>query len=314
MSNKSKAFKKSFQCNKCRREFKARHHLDNHLRRKTPCDKIFKCFKCHKIFSNGSELKRHQNRVTSCVPESVPVITNNNEENRCHYCGNEYANTYNLKRHQKTCSVMKNPEILITLVNEQKKMIETQSQMLQSFISNQSPQTIINGDVNIQNNVENNLYLNVTICSFGNEDLSRLDAAQVMNLIKNHAQDFVPKMIEHVHANPDLPEFHNVFYDPNREKAIVFAPISASEKSWQVQDFREVSAQLTKKIKEHVRPGAGPYFDQAMKVRDIETSNTIINIVNEVNWETEEILDKNRGSLSKVSKNKGFLELVTVKD
>ena len=52
-------------------------------------------------------------------------------------------------------------------------------------------------------------------------------------------------MIEHVHANPDHPEFHNVFYDPVREKAIVFAPISDTEMSWQSREFCEVSADLT---------------------------------------------------------------------
>ena len=34
----------------------------------------------------------------------------------------------------------------------------------------------------------------------------------------------------------------NVFYDPEREKAIVFAPISDTEMSWQSRDFREISA------------------------------------------------------------------------
>ena len=50
----------------------------------------------------------------------------------------------------------------------------------------------------------------------------------------------------------------------------------------------------------------------AMKVRDIETSNAIIRIVNEVDWNTDEFLGKNMEVLTEVKKNKGFLELVNV--
>ena len=154
--------------------------------------------------------------------------------------------------------------------------------------------------------------MNVTICSFGNEDLSKLDSKKVMELLKYHAKDFVPKMIEHVHANPELPEFHNVFYDPEHGKAIVFTPISDNEQSWKMRDFAEVSAELTAKIKEYVRPGLGPYFDMAMKVRDTETGNAIIRIVNEVDWNTDEFLGKNMEVLMEVKKNNGFLELVDI--
>ena len=173
-----------------------------------------------------------------------------------------------------------------------------------------SPQTIINNTLN--QTINNNLYMNVTICSFGNEDLSRLDVEKVMNLLKNHADEFVPKMIEQVHANPDIPEYHNVFYDPKKDKAIVFAPISDNEKSWKVKDFREVSDELTQKIREYIRPGASPYFDIAMKARDTETSNGIIKIANQTNWATDEIIEKNQNVLTQVTKNKSFLELVDV--
>jgi Zinc finger, C2H2 type len=307
MSNKSKTVKKPFVCDKCKRGFAAKHHLDKHNNRKIPCDVVFNCPKCHKTFPNGSELHRHMKRITPCVPDSVPIVTNNNEENKCHMCGNEYANAYNLRRHQKTCSVFKNPDIMMKILAEMSELKAENSQLRQNQTQ---PQTVINGDVNIQNTVENNMYVNVTICSFGNEDLSKLDSSKVMNLLKNHAQDFVPKMIEHVHANPEMPEYHNIFYDPVKEKAIVFAPISPSEKSWQEQDFREISSQLTQKIKEHVRPGTGPYFDQAMQAKDSETSNSIIRIVNNVDWERDEIIEKNKDSLTQVSKNKEFLKLV----
>jgi hypothetical protein len=313
MSNKSKTSQKPFQCDKCGRGFKAKHHLDKHLNRKTPCNKVYKCSDCGKVFPNASELKRHENRVTPCAPESIPVIKGSNAENRCHMCGNEYSNAYNLKRHQKSCSVMKDPSLLLRMFNDQREMIKTQQQMIQTLVSGSpQPQTIINGDVNIQNTIENNLYVNVTICSFGKEDLSRLDTSKVMNLLKGQIKDFMPKMIEHVHANPEMPEFHNVFYDPEREKAIVFAPSSDNTNTWQAHDFSDISAQLTEKIKEHIRPGNGPYFDMAMKDKDTETSNKIIMIANEERYDTPEAVEQQKDSLTNVTKNKDFMSLVEV--
>ena len=184
-------------------------------------------------------------------------------------------------KHQKKCGV-NNPQII--------KFLLEKVANLEEQLNNQGPSVTVNNNtlnhINVQNN---NLYLNVTICSFGNEDLSKLDTAKVMQLLKNHTDNFMPKMIEHVHANPDHPEFHNVFYDPQREKAIVFAQISDTEMSWQARDFQEVSTDLTEKIKEHIRPGSGPYFDQAARVKDYDTSNKIIQIVDTSNWSAEEI-------------------------
>ena len=289
-----------YKCNKCNRKFKEARFLKKHLNRTTPCDKIFKCEKCYKTFKEERFLNNHRNRKAPCIPESVPIVTNDNAENKCHMCGKTYANVYNLKRHQKNCSIATNPQAM-------QQLMSMVSDLKQEVRELRQTQPIVNNNtlnhINVQNN---NLYLNVTICSFGNEDLSKLDTAKIMQLLKNHADNFMPKMIEHVHANPDHPEFHNVFYDPRREKAIVFVPISDTEMSWQARDFQEVSTDLTEKIKQHIHPGAGPYFDQAARVKDYDTSNKIIQIVDASNWSAEDIKE----SLSKVQNNRGFMELV----
>ena len=88
------------------------------------------------------------------------------------------------------------------------------------------------------NNIQQNNYVNVTICSFGNEDFSKLNADKVMQLLRGLVKDFMSKMIEYIHT--DHPELHNVFYDPIK-KAIVFTRVSENEMSWQTKDFREVS-------------------------------------------------------------------------
>lgn len=156
--------------------------------------------------------------------------------------------------------------------------------------------------------------MNVTFCSFGNEGFSKLDTEKVMDLLRGQVKDFMSKMIEYIHASSDHPEYHNVFYDPIRKKAIVLVQISDTEMSWQTRDFREVSDILTDKLKDHIAPGNGPYFDMAMKVKDYDTSNNIINIAKHINWKTNESVEMNQNSLSKLAKNQTFMERVKVLD
>ena len=308
-----KKVNKPFICEKCGQGFKQQDHLDKHLARVNPCNATYECKRCHMAFKSNSILKRHINRKTSCTIEEVPVVTADNEENRCYMCNKTFSTKSSLRRHQKNSCNTNNPQnmnkMIELLLEKERKIakLEVENNMLKTA----SPQTIINNNT-VNQTFNNNLYMNVTICSFGNEDLSRLDPEKVMNLLKNHADEFVPKMIEQVHANPDIPEYHNVFYDPKREKAIVFAPISDNEKSWKIRDFKEVSDELTQKIREYIRPGASHYFDTASQAKDYDTSNSISKIAYQTNWATDEIIEKNQNVLTKVSKNKSFLELVDV--
>lgn len=299
---------KSFICSKCNKGFTEDKYLQQHLKRKKPCNEKFNCIKCGKDFINSSSLKKHESRVNPCVPEEIPVITDGNIENRCHICNKTYANLYSLQRHQKTvCNVANNPQVMTRLIDT----ITSLQQQVSVLQQTQNPSTI-NNTLNITNNIQQNMYLNVTICCFGDEDLSTLNPNEVMNLLKNHEKDFIPRMIEHIHANPDRPEYHNVFYDPKRNKAVVFVPISENEKSWQTRELREVSADMTQKIKEHVMPGNGPYFDIAGRSRDSDTGNAIIRIARHTNWNTPEVLEQTQEVLTKVTKNKSFVELAGI--
>jgi hypothetical protein len=297
-------------CDRCGKTFKSKQYLRNHKNRTTSCDKKYPCKKCGRIFPTPSKLRAHERRKTPCVPEEVPIVTNNNEENMCHICGKTYSSNSNLRRHQRVCDRQTNLSHMVKLLVEQNKQQQEtiQALMLEKQIAP------VNNSTNITvNNIQQNMYVNVTICSFGKEDLSRLDSTKVMNLLKGQVKDFMPKMIEHVHANPDHPEYHNVFYDPERQQAIVYAPISDTEFSWQSRDFSEVSANLTEKIKQHINPSTGPYFNLAMKEKDTDTANKIIRIAQEEQYNDPASLEQTQGVLAQVSKNKEFMELVAGK-
>ena len=316
----------SYICQFCQKQFSNdkfyKKHIDDAI-----CTKKHICKKCNAEFATAYSMRRHAKIKTPCAPNTIPVINMNTSNNRCMYCGKSYASVYSLRRHKETCSTKNNPSILLQLLAEKDKVLAEKDKVLaekdkvislqQQLMNNginpmvTNHPTVINNNVTV-NQVNQNLYVNVTICSFGQEDLSRLDTSKVMKLLKGQIKDFMPKMIEHVHANPEHPEYHNVYYDPQREKAIVFAPISATEMSWQSRNFSEISADITKKIKEYIRPGSGPYVDMAMQDKDTETSNKIILLANEVDHSSEAAIEKHKGSLSKVTKNQGFLEQVSV--
>ena len=302
---------KKHKCDKCNRTFSSKEYLRKHNNRKNACNAVYKCEKCEKKFQNAALLERHNNRITSCVPESVLVITGNNEDNMCHMCGKTYASAYNLRRHQSTCTIKDNPNILINLLKTQQ---EQTNKLIDIINQNGLGDKITTINNNITNNVQQNLYMNVTFCSFGDEDFSKLNADKVMQLLRGQVKDFMSKMIEYIHTDPEHPELHNVYYDPERKKAIVFTRISDNEMSWQTKDFREVSDLMTDRIKDHVSPGNGPYFDMAMKERDYDTSNNIINVAKHINWKTDESVEMNQTSLSKLAKNKDFMNKVKVQE
>ena len=304
-----KEVEKPYTCKKCGKKFKEERYLKQHNKRKTACNNKFVCKKCGKECANTHTLRSHLNRKTPCVPEEIPIINNSNEENKCQYCGKTYSNKHNLTRHQKTCDKDLHLQFMM------KKLLEENGKKWAKRIKELTegrPMSVNNTINNNVINVQQNTYLNVTICSFGDEDLTKLDKNKVMELLKGQMEDFMPRMIEHIHANPEHPEFHNVFYDPEREKAIIFAPISKTEMSWQMGDIKEVSGKIINKIKNHIRPGSGPYFDIAMKERDAETSNNIIKIANHIDWMTNKSLEQSKKSLTKITKNEEFMKLVEI--
>ena len=127
---KLKKEEKPFICNKCNKGFAEDKYLQRHQKRKTPCTAEHKCLKCNKVFKTNALLLRHLNRQTSCVIEEIPVVTNNNTENRCHMCGNYYSNKQNLNRHLKTCILNLRP-----LIEGQQKhinrILDSQQQLME---------------------------------------------------------------------------------------------------------------------------------------------------------------------------------------
>ena len=81
----------------------------------------------------------------------------------------------------------------------------------------------------------------------------QLDLEEIKQLIMNQASDFIPKMIQNIHANPDRPRYQNIFYDDYRKKAMWFVKLNNSNQmTWQLAELSEVTEKMTEKIKSHV--------------------------------------------------------------
>ena len=296
-----------FTCTICQKVFTNEKFMKKHISSGI-CTKKHICRKCNKEFSSAYNLRTHLKKKTPCVPDEVPIIDLTKDEHKCQFCGGVFSTKYSLKRHLGSCNMQNNQAAMMKLVLEQNKILMEQNQLLRSGT------TVVQQVTNNTMNIQQNNYVNVTICSFGNEDFNKLDTGKVMSLLRGQVKDFMSKMIEYIHANPEHPERHNVFYDPERKKAIVLVPISETELSWQTRDFREVSDLITDKIRDHVAPGNGPYFDLAMKDRDYDTSNNIINIAKHINWKTAESVEMNQKSLTVLTKNQSFMDQVKVQE
>ncbi len=289
----------SHTCDNCNKSFSTKGYLKKHKNSKS-CVNSNNCPKCGKEFASKGNLNKHLRKKVNCIPDAIPVIIGNNEENKCHMCGKTYASASNLRRHQDACNVKNNPDVLIQLVEQNKKLMGIIEK--NGFINQVNNITI--------NNTQNNLYMNVTIVPFGDEDYSKLDVDKVMDLVKNHSSEFMPKMIENIYANPNRPEYHNVVYDKQRKMAIKFTAISADTKTWIGTDAKAISDQITSKIRTYMHPLNSPYYNSAVKDLDYETANQVINIATS----GEDTFEKNLESLEILSKNEQFKALVGTVD
>ena len=306
----------SFTCEKCDKTFSEEKYLKQHQKKRIPCDRQHICQKCGSEFTTAFNLRKHRNKKTPCIPTEVPVLNPTNPENKCKFCGKTYATSYNLSRHIKSCPMRNNQEAMFQMmatIMEQNKKTNEQNQELLSIIKQNGLGNQINNNNITVNNVQQNMYVNVTICSFGSEDLTKLDHQGVINLLKGQVADFIPRMVEYIHANPDYPEFHNVFFDPIRKKVIVFKQNHNQQLTWQFDDIDHVSKQITDKIKDHIHPLNSPYYNSLSKEKDSETANKIPQIMC-TNWTTPEVLEGTKESLSKVITNEGFMDQVHVQE
>jgi len=287
----------SYSCTKCKKSFKEKRYLDQHIsNRKTPCNKKYICTACRKVFDSQRHLDRHMKRVTPCAPDQVPVILENNVENRCQYCNKTYANKSSLTRHLKIC----NKDVSMKAIM---KLLEENNRRLVEELRGGNTTTIINN---------NTLYMGNKLCVFGEEDFSLLNQNKVQAMFLEDATKFVPRLIRELHTNPELPQFHNVYYDTETKQAMVFTRVMINGvyvSTWQKKDMSEVSKELVKKAKRY--PTCTP-LAQNIKPNSADEHRYCqsMQFVTREYKPSDEDFNDIKQTLTNVSKNPGFFKMI----
>jgi len=175
---------------------------------------MFSCSGCKYSSVVKQHLTRHINKNNKCGTNLH--IIENNIEIKCEYCNKLYKTQPSLKRHHKTCKILKTNYIYKLKENEQ-KIKELEMQL------SQKPTTI--------NNINNNITINVQVNGYNNTDFSKLTNRQFSKAL-NKTLMSIPQLIEFSHFNPKFPENHNIYISNQKGK---YAMIYNGE-NWEIKD------------------------------------------------------------------------------
>ena len=94
------------------------------------------------------------------------------------------------------------------------------------------------------NNVHNNITYNTSIVlnAFGSENTSYITGEYIKGLISSGPMNSIPKLLEHIHFNPDHTENHNVKI-PNKKQP--YAEIFNGSKDYDLEYIRNHVEKLT---------------------------------------------------------------------
>lgn len=205
-------------CPKCGKVLCDKRSLNRHLNRKIPCDYKYVCQRCSKEFKNNRDLNLHLHRKTPCA-----LFT-------CEHCERHYMDELEYYKHLVDCPA--------------KAKIDQMKMQLELAKCGTNIQNIKNQTINV--NVENQYNL---VCVFGQEDMKSIDATRVAKMLEGSIGQFLPKMVEYVHADPTKPENNNIVFDPEANKFYLMGQSDV----WIEEDPDETMIQLRDNIQKHIQ-------------------------------------------------------------
>ena len=142
------------------------------------------------------------------------AILEESYDHECIWCHKKYSKNSNLNRHLKKCKNRIDQEVHkkdeIDSLKKQLEEIKIQNESLKVSLS-QRPTT-----VNITNTYNDSRKI-ININAFGKEDLTFLKNDEVKGMLTRVMTDsIIPKLVKHIHCNPDIPENMNI-YKPNKK-------------------------------------------------------------------------------------------------
>jgi hypothetical protein len=183
---------------------------------------VITCDKCSKLYSSNSSYNRHI-KLNRC---KIKITTN---EIKCNYCDKSFKSKQNKQKHELKCKDIRN--------NELKKLNDKITQ-LEKTVKLSQPSTT-NNIVNNNNTNTNNTQVNYFINNYGNEDISHITKRDFLRIFKTRKMS-IPKFIEMLHFNKDVPQNHNVYISNYKDNyALIF-----SNNKWKIIDKNEILRKL----------------------------------------------------------------------
>ena len=246
-----------YKCNRCGHIASQRCNFKNHLNRKSICEPLLDDISIDEVkFSYGliNEPKMTQNdpkttqndpilthhklndepKITQSEPKITqyePKITQNNPFLKsCDFCLKSFKRTWHLKRHLNTCKEKKDYELNMLNIQE-KKIMELEKKIEEQKICSTTNNTNNTNNINNTNynNINNNR--NIIINNYGEENLKHISSEYFANLLKG-AFMAVPKLIKHIHFDPEHPENQNIKITNKKEPYVKIM----KDNKWQYVD------------------------------------------------------------------------------
>ena len=196
---------------------------------KNRIDKIKKsdicCNYCSKFFTRNSSLNRHLNGRCK-----VKIQNENEKELIFQSLLKEYEAKKNELDNIKDKLNTLAPNAVKPQINKTINKTTNNNNINDSFNNNKT----IN---NIQNNINNNI--NIKLVAFGKEDMDIIPDNHYKAIL-NKGFQAVPKMVQHVHFNKNMPQFHNVYISNMRDNYVMIY----DGNKWKLNDRSEIINQL----------------------------------------------------------------------
>jgi len=150
----------------------------------------------------------------------------------CENCGHIFKQKGHFIDHQSRKNPCKKPVSIIDVQDELKKTIDLVNKLKKEneLLKNENDENvkdkdiIINGNVNIHNDIVNNNINVIQIIDHGKEDYSKIDIEKIM--LDNPVLptlNYISTVIYYIHCSEKYPEYQNVYIsDINRNKAIAY--------------------------------------------------------------------------------------------
>lgn len=250
---------------------------------------IFSCAHCKHIFTTKNGMQRHIKNNCKIIKSACSLnITHDDakkkcdnkkskiNENCCYHCNKKFSDRRSVYRHIKSsCKIVKNDKVeknekqkicdeLNQLREENMKMrLELEMQKLNVVndnITNINTGVINNGTINntgFVNNVNNSINI---IFSFGKEDISKIDSAEMNKAFKNGFNSTV-ELTDAIHFNPKYPEYHNVYIPSMKDKyGMVY-----KEGKWELMNKQELINKLYDNKKDYIEENMKSFYNTITK-------------------------------------------------